>query len=305
MEITNTWHDYVDERVAHTVVGDLKVRDSVYSQQLHNRRKLYVYLPPSYAAGERRYPVIYMQDGQNLFDEPLSYAGEWQVDETMEALSLEGIEAIVVGIPNTGMRRIDEYSPFKDRRLDKGGRGDWYVAFVANTVKPLIDHDFRTLPEREHTGILGSSMGGLISLYAYFCRPEVFGFAGVMSPSLWFAQEAIFPYVQQASAQPGRIYLDVGTHEGAVTRAEQESPHKYTSRYLTAIRRMRDILDQKGYRLGQELRYEEEEAAPHNEAAWSRRLPDALRFLLARYRQPVVPALTNDMPTQAEQWWEF
>jgi predicted alpha/beta superfamily hydrolase len=281
MDITNTWRDYLEQHSARTVVGDVKVLEGVYSPQLDNYRALYVYLPPSYALGRRRYPVIYMQDGQNLFDAQLSYAGEWQVDETMEALSREGIEAIIAGIPNAGVQRIDEYSPFTDQRLRKGGRGDRYVAFVANTVKPLIDRDFRTLPGREHTGVFGSSMGGLISLYAYFSRPDVFGLAGAMSPSFWFAREAIFSYVQQATAKPGKIYLDTGTHEGSDTRADHTSPHKYTSRYLSALRRMRDLIERKGYRLGQELRYEEEEAAIHNEAAWARRLPDALRFLLA------------------------
>jgi predicted alpha/beta superfamily hydrolase len=300
MDRLYSWRSYTDQRTTHTVAGDLRVLDSLYSPQLHNRRKLYAYLPPSYASGERRYPVIYMQDGQNLFDESLSYAGEWQVDETMEALSREGIEAIVVGVPNAGVRRIDEYSPFKDARLRRGGRGDWYAAFVANTVKPLIDRDFRTLPEREHTGIFGSSMGGLISLYAFFSRPDVFGFAGVMSPSLWFAQEAILQYVRQAQAEPGLIYFDLGTHEGGDTRPAHHPPHRYTSRYLDSARHMRDLLGQKGYRLGHNLRYDEEEEATHNEAAWARRLPDALRFLLARYRRLApVPVLA------AEPWWEF
>ena len=218
----------------------------------------------------------------------------------MEALSREGIEAIVVGVPNAGVRRIDEYSPFKDQRLRKGGRGDWYVAFLANTVKPLIDRDFRTLPEREHTGVLGSSMGGLISLYALFCRPEVFGFAGVMSASLWFAQGAIFPYVQQAAARPGRIHLDIGTHEGSDTRVVTGTVSTYTSRYLAAAHRMRDLLDRKGYKLGQDLQYHEEAEAIHNEAAWARRLPDALRFLLARYQRPV-----EQLVTVREPWLEF
>jgi predicted alpha/beta superfamily hydrolase len=129
-------------------------------------------------------------------------------------------------------------------------------------------------------------MGGLISLYAFFCRPEVFGLAGVMSPSFWFAQDAILPYVREATARPGRIYLDTGTHEGAVRHADPSSPHKYISRYLNDIRRMRDLLERKGYREGHELRYLEEEDALHNEAAWARRLPDALRFLLSRYREP-------------------
>ncbi len=302
----HTWYSYVDQRTTHTVVGDLKVADNIYSPQLHNRRRLFVYLPPSYAVeADRRYPVLYMQDGQNLFDESLSYAGEWQVDETMEALSHEGIEAIVVGIANMETRRIDEYSPFKDRRLHKGGRGDWYIAFMANTLKPLIDREFRTMPAREHTGVLGSSMGGLISLYAFFSRPDVFGFAGAMSPSLWFAQEAIFSYVRQAAFEPGKLYLDIGTHEGGDTRPSHRPPHKYTSRYLSAARRMRDLLAAKGYAEGQLLRYEEEEQAIHNEAAWARRLPAALRFLLAGYRHFSTTMLAKRVDTRAEPWLEF
>jgi predicted alpha/beta superfamily hydrolase len=171
---------------------------------------------------------------------------------------------------------------------------------VANTVKPLIDRDFRTLPAREHTGILGSSMGGLISLYAFFSRPDVFGIVGALSPSLWFGQEAIFSYVQQAAFKPGRIYLDVGTHEGGDIRLAQRPPHKYTSRYLTAARRMRALLAAKGYAEGAALRYEEEEDALHNEAAWARRLPSALRFLLAPHRRA-----PRAVPAPAEPWWEF
>jgi predicted alpha/beta superfamily hydrolase len=305
METMHTWYNYVDHRTTHTVAGDLRVAESIYSPQLHNRRRIFVYLPRSYAAeADRRYPVIYMQDGQNLFDEAISYAGEWQVDETMEALSHEGIEAIVVGIANMETRRIDEYSPFRDRRLHKGGRGDWYVAFMANTLKPLIDREFRTMPAREHTGALGSSMGGLISLYAFFSRPDIFGFVGAMSPSLWFAEEAIFAYIRQAAFKPGKLYLDIGTHEGGDTRPSHRTPHKYTSRYLSAARRMRDLLAAKGYAEGQ-LRYEEEEEALHNEAAWARRLPTTLRFLLAGYRRlpTTMPLQRVDRP--AEPWWEF
>lgn len=297
--MSTTWYTYTDFRIQHTVVGTLRATDAVYSPQLHNRRKLFVHLPPSYATTpDRRYPVIYMQDGQNLFDQALSYAGEWQVDETMVALSNEGIEAIVVGIPNMGVRRIDEYSPFRDPRVRRGGRGDWYVAFVANTVKPLIDAEFRTLPEREHTGLLGSSMGGLISLYGFFARPDIFGFTGVMSPSLWFAREAIFSYVQQAPYQAGRIYLDIGTYEGADWRQIQRSSQRYVNMTLQTTRRMRDLLAEKGYLPGVQLRYDEEAGAVHNEAAWARRLPGAVRFLLGH--DPSAPG-----SAVAETWWEF
>src|SRR5262245_53206184 len=118
------WRSYTKGRDTHTVVGTVLVYDELYSPQLDNQRDLYVLLPPSYDTSNQRYPVIYMHDGQNLFDEAISYAGEWQVDETLAALSQEGIEAIVVGISNQGRYRLDEYGPFRDERLEMGGRGD-------------------------------------------------------------------------------------------------------------------------------------------------------------------------------------
>ena len=133
-------------------------------------------------------------------------------------------------------------------------------------VKPLIDADFRTLPGREHTGVVGSSMGGLISLYAFFRRPEVFGLVGAMSPSLWFARRAIFDYIQRAVFVPGRIYLDAGTGEG---RGE-----------LSDVRRLCRLLRGKGYREGADLLCTIEKGAGHDESAWGHRLPRELRFLL-------------------------
>src|SRR3954469_17512189 len=200
----------------HTVVGTVMVLGGVESPQLGNQRDLLVYLPPSYGQGDRRYPVIYMHDGQNLFDRATSFGEEWEVDQTLEEVSGEGLETIVVGIPNTG-ERLDEYSPFHDRKHGQGGNGDAYLDFIVRTVKPVIDRDFRTRPERECTGIAGSSMGGLISLYAFFRRSDVFGFAGVMSPALWFANGAIFDYMSTVAFAPGRLYLDVGTKEGEET----------------------------------------------------------------------------------------
>jgi isoamylase len=248
-----------------TVTGTVVTLAAQWSPQLGNGRDIVVYLPPGYDEGNRRYPVIYMHDGQNLFDEATSYAGEWRVDETMEYLSHSGLVAIVVGIPNMGDRRLDEYSPFVDP-THGGGRGDSYLAFIAETLKPRIDRSFRTLPEREHTGILGSSMGGLISLYAFFQRPEVFSFAGVMSPALWFGEGRIFEAVAEAPVVPGRIYLDVGTEE--------------EERLVSGWRRMCGLLTEKGYREGESLRCVEAHGATHGEAAWAERLHDALIFLL-------------------------
>src|SRR5512139_2503958 len=146
------------------IVGHVRVISDVRSPQLGNTRDIHVYLPPSYRASGRHYPVVYMHDGQNLFDPETSFSGEWGVDETLERLGPEGVETIVVAIPNMGGARCDEYSPWTDPRAG-GGRGDAYLAFIVETLKPRIDLKFRTRREREHTGIMGSSMGGLISLY--------------------------------------------------------------------------------------------------------------------------------------------
>ena len=267
----------------HTIVGTVKVLEDVASPELGNTRTVLVYLPPRYAVETQHYPVVYMHDGQNLFDEATSYSDEWQVDETMEQLSRSGYPAIVVGIHNAGDQRIDEYGPFRDP-AHGGGKGDAYLTFLVDTLKPRIDQEFRTLPDRLHTGIMGSSMGGLISLYALFRDPEVFGFAGILSPSLWFADRAIFPFVQQAPFTPGTIYLDIGRLEG------QED--------LADTRRMCAILIDKGYRPGTDILCVEESTAEHHEPAWTGRMHAALRFLLERPSQ-TLPLVTVSQPGEA------
>lgn len=267
------WHDYQDymQHDTGSVQGMLRVLPQVYSPQLDNHRDVLVCLPPSYHHDQaRRYPVLYMHDGQNLFDAHTSFSGEWYADETLNALSQEGIEAIIVALPSNAAR-LDEYSPFHDPQHG-GGQGDAYLTLITEIIKPIIDVDFRTKTERACTGILGSSMGGLISLYAYFHRPEVFGFAGALSPALWFADHAIFDYVRGIEAFPsGRIYLDAGTQELC---CDQEAAEK-SRRYLESVRGMRDLL-----RDPVMLQYVEARDAAHREQEWARRLPEALRFLL-------------------------
>jgi predicted alpha/beta superfamily hydrolase len=250
-------------------VGNVRRLDQVFSPELDNRRDIHVYLPPSYASSGRHYPVIYMHDGQNLFDHAMSFAGEWGVDETLEAVAHEGVEAIVVGVPNMGASRTAEYSPWPDHRLG-GGRGDAYVRFLTDTLKPIVDGQFRTRRDHEHTGIAGSSMGGLISLYAFLRRPDVFGFAGVMSPSLWFAGGAIFGYVRDLPGWTGRLYLDTGTAEGR---------HQ-----VRQTREMVRLLRRRAAHPRLQLRYVEDKGAGHNEAAWAGRFERAVRWLLPRKR---------------------
>lgn len=257
------WQPYPARETAYTptIAGTLLVQSDVYSPQLDNYRDVLVYLPPSYGVSDRRYPVIYMQDGQNLFDSATSFAGSyWHVDETMDMLAGEGIEAIVVGVNHGNAERINEYNPFP---YFWQGRGDVYLRFLIETLKSQIDSDFRTQPEREATGILGSSMGGLISAYAYFHAPETFGYAGIMSPSLWVAGGAIIRSIHDAPTPPGRIYVDNGTRE-------------------PSARRLNGLLCKKGYVREVDLKYVVEVDAEHTESAWARRLPNALRFLLPR-----------------------
>ena len=275
------WLDYDEafEGGASRIAGTVKVLRDVRSAELANTRDILVYLPPSYPTANRTYPTLYMHDGQNLFDAATSFAGEWRVDEALEALAEDGIEAIVVGVPNTGADRLHEYSPFHDPRFG-GGRAAAYVKFIVETVKPLVDSAFRTTGERDGTGTIGSSMGGLISLYAFFERPDVFGAVGAVSPSVGFARGALIDYLARARFVGGRIYLDVGTHEGRPRDRDPLELRRRPAAYVQMVRDARDLLVRKGYREGRDFLYVEEEGAVHNEAAWAERLPRLLRFLL-------------------------
>ena len=178
-----------------------------------------VYLPPMYdAQPDRRYPVLFMQDGQNLFDPETSFikGNYWRMGETADELILAGqIEPlIIVGIYNTGVRRIDEYTPTEDKRLG-GGQADAYGQMLVEELKPFIDHTYRTLPGAENCGMGGSSLGGLVSLYLGLRYTWVFGKLAVMSPSVWWHDRAILKTVAQITRNPDlKIWLDVGTREG-------------------------------------------------------------------------------------------
>ena len=263
------------------MVGTLKVLEAVQSPELGNARDVFVHLPPSYPDGRRDWPVLYFQDGQNLFDAYSSYAGEWQVDETMTALALERLEAIVVGVANRGRERIDEYSPFYEPGIG-GGKAAAYMQFLVETVKPLVDAEFKTRRERSATGLVGSSLGGLVSLWGLFERPKTFGLVAALSPSVLFARGALNAYLAGQPRVPARIYLDVGTLEGPPGVGGALLARLLPRPYVSRVRETRRLLLSMGYREGEDLLYVEERGGRHNEAFWSRRLPQALRFLLTR-----------------------
>ena len=227
----------------------------VWSPQLENERDLDIFLPPSYARTRRRYPVIYMQDGQNLADPERAFAGTWELPRALRELAGRGLEAIVVGIPNSGVERLREYSPFADARHGGGG-GDAYLAFVERTVKPLIDRRVRTRPEREATGIFGSSMGGLISLYAFFRAPETFGFVGAMSPSLWFGSRAVLDYIEKDGRLPAGSISTSGPRKARARCATPASSSPCSSGRATCA--------------GESMVFAAVEGGRHQEAHWAR-----------------------------------
>lgn len=243
-------------------------------------RAVQVYLPPGYRAGRDRFPVLYLHDGQNLFDPATAFMRSWHADRALDQLAREGAPVIAVAIPNSGVLRVHEYAPFRDRRYGGGG-GVAHLTWILGTVQPLIEKQFRVARGREATAIAGASMGGLISLFAYARFPESFGLVGAMSPSLFFGDEALTRWVERHSIAPGRVYLDIGTLEGRRNR-RLRTPPKSPSGAMRRLRRLRRVLEEKGFRCGDDLAWIEEPGGRHDEAAWSRRLPEMLEFLFPR-----------------------
>ena len=208
--ITN-WRDKIAApKKQSTALANVTVlTDSFYIPQLERYRKIWIYLPKGYATNNKRYSVWYMHDGQNLFDEASGFNGEWGVDETLNTLQDSvGYETIVVGIAHGNDNRIAEYTPWANQEYG-GGEGKAYLDFIVANLKPHIDSLYRTRPAAEFTGIMGSSLGGLISLYAAGVHPQIFGMIGVLSPSLWFNEEKIFQFVKEniKPAYQQRFYI--------------------------------------------------------------------------------------------------
>ncbi|WP_232461983.1 alpha/beta hydrolase-fold protein [Thermococcus siculi] len=261
------WRDYVEEVGVgeHTITGNVKTFKMTIPQ-LNRTRRIWVYLPPDYGTSGKRYPVLYMFDGQNLFDRATSFAGEWGVDEALERLySEKNFSLIVVGIDNGGDKRIDEYAPWVNEEYERGGEGDAMVRFIVETLKPYIDSRYRTEPNE--TGIMGSSLGGLMAVYAGFAYPETFKYVGAMSSAFWFNPE-IYDFVRNATAGPEKIYIDWGTLEGS-------DP----SEMIVTNEKMVEILKEKGYVEGENLLVVEDKGATHNEYYWGRRFPSAVLWL--------------------------
>ena len=240
------------------------------SRFLRNQRDLIVYLPPGYhEQPRRRFPVLYMHDGQNLFDGATSFVPgmDWHVGHTADDFILTGAvqPLIIVGIYNAGKARVHEYTPTKAPRMG-GGRADRYGKFLMQEVMPFIHGEYRVLSDARMTGIGGSSLGGLVSLYLGLKHSQIFGRVAALSPSVWWNQRVMDRIAADTPVEPQpRIWLDIGTQEGP--------------RIVHEVEEFRDILLQKGWQLGKDIQYQRIEGAEHNEAAWAQRVGPFLQFL--------------------------
>lgn len=265
---------------AHTLTGDIRLHRDFHSKILKNDRDVIVYLPPGYDKDrQRRYSVLYFHDGQNLFDGATSYipGQEWRVDEAAEALIASGkIEPlIIVGVYNTGKDRIDEYTPVAELKYKAGGKADLYGRLLVEELKPFIDKTYRTKKGAAHTGLGGSSLGGLVSMYLGLKYPDVFGRVAVVSPSVWWANNQIVHQVEALPKKPSlRIWLDIGTKEGGNAEEAQHT--------VDGARLLKNALVKKGWKLEKDLKYFEAQGAEHNERAWAARVEQMLEFLFPR-----------------------
>ena len=233
---------------------------------LERKRQVRLYLPPGYATSGKRYPVLYMHDAQNLFDNATSYAGEWKVDETMDALSKSGeLELIVVGIDNGQAKRMTELNAWSSPRFGTA-EGEQYMDFIVKVLKPIIDKDYRTLPDRANTAIMGSSMGGLISHYAINQYPNVFSKAGVFSPAYWTATPVYDFVAAKPVPKDARVYMLMGSEEG-----ESMVPDAQRMAALMA----------KTEHPANNLTFKVVPGAKHNEGFWSGEFREAVLWMFA------------------------
>ncbi len=254
------WNDDFSKTILpkiHTASANVKILDTAFFiPQLNRYRRIWIYFPPDYHQSKKHYPVLYMHDGQNLFDNATSYAGEWGVDEYLDSIFTKGKkEVIVVGIDNGLAKRMQEYNPYSFQQFGKG-EGDKYVAFLVQTLKPFIDKHYKTLTDKKNTYIAGSSMGGLISLYAVLKYPKIFGGAGIFSPAFWTASGIDSAVNADAKNIHSRLFFYAGGKETGSMIPDMKRIEKEIK--TVSHSPVKEVID---------------ENAQHNEAAWRKYFP--------------------------------
>jgi predicted alpha/beta superfamily hydrolase len=249
---------------AHTAQPNVHVLAPLHMPGLGRERIVRVYLPPSYESSTQRYPVLYMHDGQNLFDDATSFIGEWGVDEMMNELArTKQLEAIVVGIDHGDEKRTTELNPWDNEKFGKGEGRD-YLRFVVGVVKPYVDVHFRTLPDRAHTAMMGSSLGGLISHFAMYEYGDVFSRIGIFSPAYWIAPDVREFTHMHVLAPHTHVWFYAGSMEDSEMVANMDA-------IVAIVREQRDSAPA--------LRVEVTPGAVHNEQAWRVEFPRAVEWL--------------------------
>lgn len=256
--------DFLPVARKHTASKQVHIIDTAFFiPQLNRSRRIWVYLPEGYAKSKKRYPVLYMQDGQNLFDVATSAYGEWGVDECLDSLIATGKQGcIVVGIDN-GPQRLTEYNPYEFQNFG-AGEGDKYLAFLVETLKPYIDKQYRTLADEDNTMIAGSSMGGLIAYYAMLQRPDVFGKAGVFSPAFWTAPPIKNLTDSLAFTVNSKFFFYMGGKEGDAF-----------------VKDMEEVLDILGEKSKAMIYSVVDPNGRHNERAWRKWFPEFYIWMMA------------------------
>jgi len=265
VQVQHWAHHFPQQEKKSTAGKNVCLFDSAfYIPQLNRYRRIWIYLPESYCDSKKQYPVLYMQDGQNVFDDATAGFGEWGVDEALDSLGSQADEIIVVAIDNGGEKRMNEYSPFDMEKFGKG-EGDLYVDFLVQTLKPYIDKNFRTKKGRNDTWIAGSSMGGLISFYAMMKYPQTFGGAGVFSPSFWIAPQMKQLDPEHVRRLKGKIYFFAGQKE-----SEEMVPD------------MMNVFEQLRSHSKVKLKTVIRAEGQHNEATWRAEFPEFFRWMVQK-----------------------
>ena len=251
----------------HTATENVKIISEKFEiPQLKTTRRIWIYLPKDYETSHKKYEVMYLQDAQNLFDDATSYAGEWQVDETLNKIfEKTGKSLIVVGIDNGGEKRIEELSPYKNAKYG-GGNGDNYVKFIVETLKPFIDKNYRTKPQRKFTTIGGSSLGSLISVYAAVKYPETFGKVLAFSSAFWFNAKEMNEFISSSKVnlKQQKYYFIQGKHE-------DEDMEEQTNRVIENLK-SKNVKPKNIF-----LKIDED--GKHNEMYWRREFEGAVLWL--------------------------
>lgn len=250
-----------------TIAENVKIISENFEiPQLQRNRRIWIYLPPDYENSKKKYPVMYLHDGQNLFDDRTSYAGEWQVDEALNRIFSQTKEsAIVVGIDNGGDKRIEELSGYSNPKYG-GGNGENYMKFIVETLKPYIDKNYRTKTCRQYTTLGGSSLGALISVYGAVKFPKTFGKILAFSPAFWFNSKEMDTLIKNSKGnlKKQKYYFIQGKHE-------DEGMDRETLKVISNLK-------SKGVK-AENIFFKEDEDGKHNEMYWRREFPAAFIWL--------------------------